>query len=113
MPLARAQWRTDNPAGFHLTPGQACDPDGADVLIGDIATDYRLAAAEIEPVIPPGPNRWVSRDDDTALCTARHLIENVFEKLRLRTSDRMPRIAHTWASSLGKTTTGSRQLGAM
>ena len=57
---------------FHLTPGQACDLDGADVLIDTIKADTlladrgydadkrvinQLAAAEIEPVIPPKSNR--------------------------------------------------------
>lgn len=32
-----------NPTGFHLTPGQACDLDGADVLLADIPTDTVLA----------------------------------------------------------------------
>ncbi len=27
------------PTGFHLTPGQACDLDGADVLLEDIQAD--------------------------------------------------------------------------
>lgn len=85
------------PTGFHLTPGQACDLDGADVLIGDIAADIlladkgydadarvldRLAVAEIEPVIPPKANRKEPRDYDMALYKARHLIENFFEKLK-------------------------------
>jgi hypothetical protein len=26
-----------NPIGFHLTPGQACDLDGADVLLNHLA----------------------------------------------------------------------------
>ncbi len=32
-----------NPIGFHLTPGQACDLDGADVLLNDLAADTLLA----------------------------------------------------------------------
>jgi len=32
-----------NPTGFHLTPGQACDLDGADVGLADIPTDTGLA----------------------------------------------------------------------
>ena len=32
-----------NPLGFHLTPGQACDLDGADVLLNQLAADTLLA----------------------------------------------------------------------
>ncbi len=86
-----------NPLCFHLTPGQACDLDGADVLIGEIEADIlladkgydadarvldRLAAAEIEPVIPPKSNRKEPRDYDKVLYKVRHLIENFFEKLK-------------------------------
>ncbi len=86
-----------NPTGFHLTPGQACDLDGADVLLGEIEAEilladkgydadarvlYRLEVADIKPVIPPKANRKLVRDDDKALCKARHLIENFFEKLK-------------------------------
>ena len=83
--------------GFHLTPGQASDLDGADVLIdrleagiciADKAYDAdervidRLEAAEIEPVIPSKANRKQPRNYDKALYKARHLIENFFEKLK-------------------------------
>jgi len=86
-----------NPLGFHLTPGQACDLDGADVLLGEIEADIlladkgydadarvldRLAAAKIAPVIPPKSNRKQPRDYDKVLYKARHLIENFFEKLK-------------------------------
>ncbi len=86
-----------NPLGFHLTPGQACDLDGADVLIDEIGAKIlladkgydadarvldRLEAAEIEPVIPPKSNRKALRDYDKALYKARHLISNFFEKLK-------------------------------
>lgn len=86
-----------NPLAFHLTPGQACDLDGADVLIDEIEADIlladkgydadkrvidRLDAAEIEPVIPPKSNRKEPRDYDRELYKARHLIENFFEKLK-------------------------------
>ncbi len=86
-----------NPTGFHLTPGQACDLDGADILISDIDADIlladkgydadarvldRLKAAYIIPVIPPKSNRKVLRNYDKALYKARHLIENFFEKLK-------------------------------
>ena len=86
-----------NPLGFHLTPGQACDLDGADVLIdaveagifiADKAYDAdervidRLEAAGIEPVIPSKANRKTPRDYDRDLYKVRHLIENFFEKLK-------------------------------
>lgn len=86
-----------NPLGFHLTPGQACDLDGADVLLEEIDADTliadkgydadervinRLEAAEITPVIPSKSNRKEPRDYDKALYKARHLIENLFEKLK-------------------------------
>jgi len=86
-----------NPLAFHLTPGQACDLDGADVLIDEIEANIlladkgydadkrvidRLDAAEIEPVIPPKSNRKEPRDYDRELYKARHLIENFFEKLK-------------------------------
>jgi hypothetical protein len=35
--------RYRNPIGFHLTPGQACDLDGADVLLNEFAADILLA----------------------------------------------------------------------
>lgn len=86
-----------NPLGFHLTPGQACDLDGADALIdaveasvfiADKAYDAdervinRLLTAGIEPVIPSKANRKTPRDYDKDLYKARHLIENFFEKLK-------------------------------
>ena len=86
-----------NPLGFHLTPGQACDLDGADVLLKDLVADTLLAdkgydADErvIEPlqaqgktvVIPPRRNRKHLREYDQELYKARHLIENFFAKLK-------------------------------
>jgi len=85
------------PAHVHLTPGQACDLDGADVLIGAIKADTltagkgydadervldRLKAASIKPVIPPRSNRKSPRSYDRVLYKACHLIENFFEKLK-------------------------------
>jgi transposase len=32
-----------NPLSFHLTPGQACDLDGADLLLPKLAADIILA----------------------------------------------------------------------
>ncbi len=37
-----------NPTGFHLTPGQACDLDGADALIGEIEADILIAELPLE-----------------------------------------------------------------
>jgi transposase len=87
-----------NPTGVHLTGGQACDLDGADVLLPLIEADTLLAdkgfdadQRVLEPlekagktaVIPPKANRKVQRDYDKELYKARHLIENFFAKLKL------------------------------
>jgi transposase len=86
-----------NPTGFHLTPGQAHDLEGADALLPDVAAETVIAdkafdADErvIEPlakagktaVIPPRSNRKNPRDYDKDLYAARHLIENFFCKLK-------------------------------
>lgn len=86
-----------NPTGFHLTPGQAPDLDGADALLPGIDADMVIAdkafdADErvIEPlrkagkaiVIPPKFNRTTPREYDQDLYKARHLIENFFARLK-------------------------------
>ena len=88
-----------NPTSFHLTPGQASDRDGADVLLPDLVkkVDALLAdkaydaqdrvltvleKAEVTIVIPPKANRLDQRAYDTDLYKARHLIENFFAKLK-------------------------------
>lgn len=86
-----------NPPGFHLTPGQAHDLEGADALLPSIDADTVIAdkafdADErvIEPlqkaskniVIPPKSNRKNKRQYDEDLYKARHLIENFFAKLK-------------------------------
>ena len=86
-----------NPTGFHLTPGQAHDLDGADVLLpnveaGIVIADKAFDADERvrEPlenagktaVIPPKSNRRNPRDYDKDLYKERHLIENFFCKLK-------------------------------
>lgn len=86
-----------NPTGFHLTGGQACDLEGADVLLEQIAADTVLAdkgydadermlmpleKAGKTAVIPPKANRKVQRQYDKELYKTRHLIENCFEKLK-------------------------------
>lgn len=86
-----------NPTGFHLTGGQACDLDGADVLLPELEADTVLAdkgydadARVIEvleaqgktAVIPPKRNRTTAREYDKDLYRARHLVENFFAKLK-------------------------------
>ncbi len=86
-----------NPIGFHLTPGQACDLDGADVLLKELAADTLIADKGYDAdvrvierleqqgktvVIPPKRNRTVHRDYDKDLYKARHLIENFFAQLK-------------------------------
>jgi len=86
-----------NPTGFHLTPGQAHDLEGADALpaetdaqavIADRAYDAwerlvgPLQAAGKQVVIPPRSNRKEPRDYDRELYKARHLIENFFARLK-------------------------------
>lgn len=86
-----------NPTGFHLTPGQACDLDGADVLLENLETDTLIADKGYDAdqrvierleeqgktaVIPPKRNRTIQREYDKELYKARHLIENFFAKLK-------------------------------
>ena len=86
-----------NPLGFHLTGGQACDLDGSDQLLEEIEADIVLAdkgydadKRMLEPlanagklaVIPPKANRVDQRHYDKELYKCRHLIENLFEKLK-------------------------------
>ena len=83
------------PTGCFLTPGQAHDLAGADVLLPQIAAtsiadkaydaDERgrepLAAAGKTAVIPPTANRTTLRQYAKERYKARHLIENFFLKL--------------------------------
>jgi transposase len=86
-----------NPTGLHLTPGQACDLEGADQLLPAMAADtviadkgYDADARVIEPlksagktaVVPSKSNRRHPRSYDRHLYKARHLIENFFCKLK-------------------------------
>jgi transposase len=81
-----------NPIRFHLTPGQACDLAGADVLLNELATDTLLADKGYDAdervierlqqqgktaVIPPKRNRTNPREYDRDLYKTRHLIENL------------------------------------
>lgn len=86
-----------NPVSFHLTPGQACDLDGADVLLPDLRTDTVLAdkgydadarvidvlQAQAETaVIPPSVTAPLSATT-THICTKPVTeIENFFAKLK-------------------------------
>ena len=86
-----------NPVGFHLTPGQAHDLEGADALLPGMMADgliadraYDAGKRVIEPlqragksvVIPSNPTRKVLRDYDRHLYTVRHLIEHFFARLK-------------------------------
>jgi transposase len=86
-----------HPTGFLLTPGPACDWEGADALRPILAApiviadkgydaDQRvlqpLAQVGKTAVIPPKANRKTKRGYDKDLYQARHLIENFFCKLK-------------------------------
>jgi transposase len=86
-----------NPTGFYLTPEQASDLDGADVLLKDLAAQtlvadkaYDAQARVVEPLIQSGKavvipclrTRKVQRGYDRHLYKARHLIENFFARLK-------------------------------
>lgn len=89
-----------NPTGFHLTPGQAHDLNGADVVLKSLeleqvdallasqAYDAQqrvldvLAQANCEAVIPAQSNRKEWRDYDREKYKWRHLIENLIQKLK-------------------------------
>jgi transposase len=88
-----------NPTGFHLTPGQAHDLKGADVLLPPLLRKIRmcladkaydaaervlvlLEKADVKAVIPPRANRKQQRYYDEEVYKWRHLIENFFAKLK-------------------------------
>jgi transposase len=86
-----------NPIGFHLTPGQVSDLEGADVLLPDIKAEAvlgdkgydaqervidRLEQAGKQAVIPSRKNALQARDYDRELYKARHLVENFFARLK-------------------------------
>jgi IS5 family transposase len=75
-----------NPTGFHLTPGQAFDLDGVDVLLEDLAADTLIAGKGYDArervierleqqgktsVITPKRNRRRSREYDAKLYKLR------------------------------------------
>ena len=85
-----------NPTGFHLSPGQAHDLEGAEVLLealldqiqllADIAYAAkarlldRLEQRQVEAVIPPKSNQKEPWEFDRDKYRWRHLIENLFAK---------------------------------
>ncbi len=88
-----------NPTGFHLTPGQAHDLDGADALLptiihsidsflADKAYDAKervlnlLDREKVNAFIPNKANRFQKRSYDKEMYKWRHLIENFFQKLK-------------------------------
>ena len=86
-----------NPLSFHLTPGQAGDLDGSDLLLPKLTAQTILAdkgydadQRVVEPliaqaktvVIPSKSSRIAPREYDKDLYKARHLIENFFAKLK-------------------------------
>ncbi|MDF5734457.1 MULTISPECIES: transposase [unclassified Nostoc] len=75
-----------NLTGFHLTQGRACDLDGAEVLLEDLAADTLIADKGYDAdervierleqhsktvVIPPKHNRILQREYDKDLYKAR------------------------------------------
>ena len=86
-----------NPTQFYLTPGQAHDLQGADVLLPRVEADFFLAdkaydaqervidklrEKNCQVVIPSKSSRIQPREYDKHLYKARHLIENFFAKLK-------------------------------
>ena len=88
-----------NPTGFHLSPGQAHDLQGADVLLEDLLDQIealladiayaakarlldRLEQHQVEAVIPPKSNQKQPWEFDRDKYRWRHLVENFFAKLR-------------------------------
>ena len=86
-----------NPTSFHLTPGHHHDLKGADVLLPKIEAHYLLAdrahqaqkrVREVmalqgtQVVIPSEVNARKKKDYDSDLYKRRHLIENLWLKLK-------------------------------
>jgi len=88
-----------NPIGFHLTPGQVHDLQGADALLPEILGHIQAFLADkaydakervldllekykIQAVIPPKANRIEQREYDIEMYKWRHLVENFFQKLK-------------------------------
>lgn len=88
-----------NPTGFHLTPGQAHDREGADALLPEILEPIQALLADkaydakervldllekdkVQIVIPPKKSRTEQREYDEDMYKWRHLVENFFQKLK-------------------------------
>lgn len=106
-----------NPTGFHLTPGQAHDLEGADALLPGTQADaiiadkaYDAQERVIAPlemagkgiVIPAKRCRKEPREYDRHLYRARHLIENFFSKLKQYRSiaTRYDKTAHNFLGAI-------------
>ena len=105
------------PIVMMLTEGQMSDHKGAVLmfdalpnakeLLGDKGYDsdwFRsaLAARGITPCIPPKSNRKVQYRYDKAVYKKRHLVENLFAKIKdwRRIHTRYDRCAHTFMSAI-------------
>jgi transposase len=86
-----------NPTGFHLTPGQRHDLEGADVLLKDtpgqiVIADkaYDAQTRVVQPLLDKGKEvviasrstRKQPREHDRHLYKERHLVENFFARLK-------------------------------
>ena len=86
-----------NPTSIALSPGQAHDLDGADLLLPEIQAETIIADRAFDAdervisllarknkntVIPPKSYRKYPRKYDKDLYKARHLIENFFARLK-------------------------------
>ena len=86
-----------NPIAFYLTEGQACELDGADMLLPPIKARTVIADKDFDAddrmlkllhkagkrvIIPSKSNRKQQRSYNKELRKARHLIENFFAKLK-------------------------------
>jgi putative transposase len=105
------------PIVMMLTEGQVSDHKGAVLLfdalpnakelLGDKGYDsdwFRAALTErgITPCIPPKSNRKVQYHYDKAVYKKRHLVENLFAKIKAwrRIHTRYDRCAHTFMSAI-------------
>ena len=106
------------PVRLHLTAGQIGDFRGADVLLADLPDEteevigdrgydskqIRLSLADrnITACIPPKKNRKSKPPYNWHLYKKRHLIENMFAKLKdwRRVATRYDRCAHTFMSAI-------------
>ena len=105
------------PIAIMLTEGQMSDHNGAALLfdalprakelLGDKGDDsdwFRAALTSrgITPCIPPRSNRKIQYHYDKAIYKKRHMVENLFAKLKdwRRIHTRYDRCAHTFMSAI-------------